>query len=76
MLEGGLQVDNDEKLLVEFLKDVDILNEIEANVDNFNVFEILGTINTEIRHSNMLAWLFNPNEVHGLNDLFINNYNI
>ena len=40
MLGGGLQVDNDEKLLVEFLKDVDILNEIEANVDNFNVFEI------------------------------------
>lgn len=76
MLEGGLQVDNDEKLLVEFLKNVDILNEIEANIDNFNVFEILGTINTEIRHSNMLAWLFNPNEVHGLNDLFINNYNI
>ena len=37
MLEGGLQVDNDEKLLVEFLKDVDILNEIEANVENFNV---------------------------------------
>ncbi|AWI43334.1 hypothetical protein BJG88_00295 [Staphylococcus nepalensis] len=69
-------MDNDEKLLVEFLKDVDILNEIQANVDNFNVFEILGTINTEIRHSNMLAWLFNPNEVHGLNDLFINNYNI
>ena len=30
-------MDNDEKLLVEFLKDVDILNEIEANVDNFNV---------------------------------------
>lgn len=57
MLEGGLQVDNDEKLLVEFLKDIDILNEIEANVDNFNVFEILGTINTEIRHSNMLACL-------------------
>ena len=74
MLEGGLQVDNDEKLLVEFLKDVDILNEIEANVDNFNVFEILGTINTEIRHSNMLAWLFNPNEVHGLNDLFIKKF--
>ena len=74
MLEGGLQVDNDEKLLVEFLKDVDILNEIEANVDNFNVFEILGTINTEIRHSNMLAWLFNPNEVHGLNDLVIKKF--
>ena len=67
-------MDNDEKLLVEFLKDVDILNEIEANVDNFNVFEILGTINTEIRHSNMLAWLFNPNEVHGLNDLFIKKF--
>lgn len=64
----------DEKLLVQFLKDVDMLNEIEINIDNFNVFEILGTVNTEIRHSNMLAWLFNPNEVHGLKDLFIKKF--
>lgn len=67
-------MNNDEKLLIEFIKDIDRLNEIEANIDNFNVFEILGTVNTEIRHSNMLAWLFNPNEVHGLKDLFIKKF--
>lgn len=67
-------MNTDEELLVQFLKDVDILNEIETNIDNFNVFEILGTVNTEIRHSNMLAWLFNPNEVHGLKDLFIKKF--
>lgn len=38
-------MNNDEKLLIEFIKDVDRLNEIEANIDNFNVFEILGTVN-------------------------------
>lgn len=67
-------MNNDEKLLIEFIKDVDRLNEIEANIDSFNVFEILGTVNTEIRHSNMLAWLFNPNEVHELKDLFIKKF--
>ncbi|MEB5899562.1 PDDEXK-like family protein [Staphylococcus arlettae] len=67
-------MNNDEKLLIEFIKDVDRLNEIESNIDNFNVFEILGTVNTEIRHSNMLAWLFNPNEVHELKDLFIKKF--
>ena len=34
--------------------------------DSLNVFEVLGITNTEIRHSNVLAWLMRPNGNHGL----------
>lgn len=33
-----------------------------------NIFDILKVSNLEIRHSNVLAWLFDPTETHGLND--------
>ncbi|PNZ43337.1 PD-(D/E)XK nuclease family protein [Staphylococcus simulans] len=64
-------MNNDEQALMEFLKDIDSLKEIEKYSNQFNLFEILGVVNTEIRHSNMLAWLLNPNEIHGLDDAFI-----
>jgi hypothetical protein len=28
----------------------------------------------EIRHSNFLAWLLNPNESHGIGDLFLTQF--
>lgn len=33
---------------------------------NFNLFEVLNITKTEIRHSNVLAWLLDPNENHEL----------
>lgn len=36
-----------------------------------NVFDILKISETEIRHSNMLAWLLDANQNHGLGDYFI-----
>ena len=33
-----------------------------------NLFDILKISRTEIRHSNMLAWLLNPSENHDLGD--------
>lgn len=64
-------MDKDETALLEFLKDIDTLQEVERFSNQFNVFEILGVVNTEIRHSNMLAWLLNPKEIHGLDESFI-----
>lgn len=34
----------------------------------FNAFDVLGIAKTEIRHSNVLAWLMDPAENHGLGD--------
>ena len=36
------------------------------NSDSINIFSILRIENAEIRHSNMLKWLLDPNENHGL----------
>lgn len=34
--------------------------------NELNIFEVLGITNTEIRHSNVIAWLMNPKGKHGL----------
>jgi hypothetical protein len=43
-------------------------------LDRFSLFRILRVEDAEIRHSNVLAWLFNPTENHGLNDLFFKEF--
>jgi hypothetical protein len=39
-----------------------------------NIFKVLGIDNYEIRHSNFLGWLLNPNDTHGLNNYFLNRF--
>jgi hypothetical protein len=58
-----------ETYLHEFLKDIEILEKIETN-EVFNIFSTLKIVKTEIRHSNVLAWLLDPYESHGLKDYF------
>ena len=40
----------------------------------FNVFDVLRNAEYEIRHSNVLAWLLDPNENHGIGDRFLRNF--
>ena len=40
----------------------------------FNPFDVLRYSDYEIRHSNVLAWLFQPNETHGIGDAFIRDF--
>ena len=42
------------------------LEALRADGEALNVFEVLGITNTEIRHSNVIAWLMRPNGNHGL----------
>lgn len=63
--------EDNKKAIGAFLMDIDVLDSINSRLAHFNVFETLGIINAEIRHSNVLAWLLNPNENHGLGDFFI-----
>lgn len=60
--------------LQSFLMDINELEKIEAQTSKFNVFETLGIVNMEIRHSNVLGWLFSPNEQHGFSDAFIERF--
>ncbi len=59
---------NDLEILKEFISDKEAqekFNAIKNSVMDFNIFEITGLGNQEIKHSNTLAWLFGDNE-HGL----------
>ncbi|MDW5300141.1 MAG: PD-(D/E)XK nuclease family protein, partial [Sedimentibacter sp.] len=63
----------DEEALKEFLLDIDCLNSLKPWISRVNIFDVLKVSRTEIRHSNMLSWLLDANENHGLNDNFIKN---
>ena len=55
--------------LSNLIKDPDLERlDIEMNAPNF--FQILKVERREIRHSNFLAWLLDPNGSHGLSELF------
>ena len=41
---------------------------LEKTLNKFNVFDVLNIVNAEIRHSNVLAWLLDPNESHNIDD--------
>ena len=43
-------------------------NQLEKLLNKFNVFDVLKSAKTEIRHSNVLAWLLDPNESHNIGD--------
>jgi len=74
-LNKDVTLETDEKKLeyvIEFLKDIDILDEVNDKL-GFNVFKTLNIVHNEIRHSNVISWLINPNETHQLKDLFFKN---
>jgi hypothetical protein len=58
---------------------INLLNEvsfdrIELGLKSANIFDILKISRAEIRHSNFLGWLFDPNEGHGLNELVLKRF--
>ncbi len=59
---------SDTKAISGFLEDIDCLAPLMERAERLNIFDILGLSRTEIRHSNMIAWLMDPNANHGLGD--------
>lgn len=57
--------------LFNFIVNNHTLEILESKIEVFNPFKVLEVENYEIRHSNVLAWLLNPNENHGLGDYFL-----
>ena len=63
-----------EQALKAFLLDIECLEPLSEWTSRFNLFDILKITRTEIRHSNMLSWLLNPRENHGLSDRIIKGF--
>lgn len=55
------------------INDVDF-DKLELGLKNPNIFQILRISKTEIRHSNFLSWLLDPNESHKLGDIFLKRF--
>lgn len=45
-----------------------MFEQLEVEVNQFNPFKVLDITHHEIRHSNVLAWLINPQKNHNLGD--------
>ncbi len=50
------------------------LEKLENLLNRFNIFEALGAVHQEIRHSEFLAYLLSPRQNHGLGDTFIKRF--
>ena len=63
--------DTEEKVLQNFLLDIECLDELIPWIGKVNFFDILKVSKKEVYHSNMLAWLLDPNENHSLGDVVL-----
>ena len=59
--------------LSDLLKDPRF-EKLELSLQKPNFFQIIGVQNMEIKHSNFLAWLFDPRAAHGLSVLFLKKF--
>lgn len=57
--------------LDEFIVNNPDLAELEALIGRLNIFDALGIADVEIRHSNFLGWMLDPEESHGQGALFL-----
>lgn len=59
------------RILDKFLVDNTELEELSAKLAIFNIFGVLRIEEAEIRHSNVMAWLLDPQGSHGLGQAFL-----
>ena len=68
------QLRHEQQAIDNFVSQLHDLDLIEAQVGRprtFNIFEALGATRQELRHSDFLAFLLDPQQTHGLGDAFL-----
>lgn len=68
------EISDERDLLEALVVDNPILEQLEDSLEHFNIFEALGAVNVELRHSDFLSFLFDPNQNHGLSDFFVKQF--
>lgn len=64
--------DREDYALLEGLRNDEAqFGRLDDHLRQFNLFEVLGIVRQEIRHSNLLAFLMSPRESHGMGDSFL-----
>lgn len=59
------------EVLEAFVVRNDDLERLEAALSQFNIFEAVGAVRQELRHSDFLAFLLDPGRPHALGDTFL-----
>lgn len=62
--------EQDRQALEAFVIDNADLELLEGIIDQFNIFESIGMVRQELRHSDFLAFLIDPRHNHRLGDIF------
>lgn len=65
---------DDREALAGFVVENDDLERLEAQLAEFNLFEAIGAVRQELRHSDFLGFLLNPGGNHGLGDRFLKRF--
>ncbi|MBD1869292.1 PD-(D/E)XK nuclease family protein [Cyanobacteria bacterium FACHB-471] len=58
-------------ILERFIVNNKDLENLESKISRFNLFEAIGMVRQEIKHSNFIKFLLDPSEKHRLGDLFL-----
>lgn len=74
LVGDGMNPANDIDALKSFVDDNEDLERLESMLDRFNLFESLGIVRQEIRHSTFLRWILDPTETHGLGDYWLRQF--
>jgi len=65
---------SDHAVLEELVIDNPDLEQLEALLNQFNIFEAIGMARQELKHSNFLGFLLDPRQSHGLGDFFLRRF--
>jgi len=75
LLRGdSMQSDSDYKVLENFVVGNSDLEELETQLEKFNIFEAIGVVRQELRHSNFLSFLLDPSQNSGLGQAFLKRF--
>lgn len=74
-LETDMHSDEqDLKALETLVVDNPDFERLEELLSPFNIFEAIGAVRQEVRHSDFLAFLLNPQQNHGIGDFFVTRF--
>lgn len=73
--EANLTTEQDtrEQILTDLLFSPEI-EQLEGLLGGFNIFEAIGAVNRELRHSDFLAYLLEPGRPHGLGSQLLRDF--
>jgi hypothetical protein len=69
--KSDIEINEAVAALERFVVENDDLLQLEERIGRFNIFDALNIVDLEVKHSDFLAWLLDPNESHGQGGLFL-----